>query len=346
MRVGVVFHKDPLAPPSGIDLVRLRALTTGLAARGFEVTVLSPCGRTGLLEGMVPVCGLEALSQKARFDVVKTCYHASIELAASYEGPIVSRIVRVVDERFPERDERDRARLLRRQEMIRRRAARVVLNNSINVQRWNARYGGTPPAIIAPTGCPARIPPVGPNPYPSGEKPILFLGSVAGDRMLGMLNRAAELLRGVARIHLVGLNKARMYGATGSCELSPLIVYHGELPEREVWDFVRHAALGLAFAASPHEFDNDISKIYTYLRGGLPVLSEERIVNNDLVRAVGWGLTFQFGDTADLREKALTLINAPPRGDPAEVREYMAARHSWDRRVDIYVNLFRELTGS
>jgi glycosyltransferase involved in cell wall biosynthesis len=345
MKVGLVFHKDPFAPPTGIDLVRLRSLARGMIARGLDVTILSPCAAQGLLDGMIPVRDTEVLSQRERFDVVKTCYHPSIELVAPYTGPIVSRIVRVVDERLPERDGRDRERLLSQQELISRRAARVALNNQVNVDRWNALYGGKPPAIIVPTGCPAVIPSLGLNPFPWGEKAVLFLGSVAGAQMLDMLNRAAASLEGRARIHLVGLNKAEMYGAKGSCALHPAIVHHSEIAEWETWDFIRHASVGLALAASPHEFDNDISKMYNYLRGGLPVLSEERIVNNDLVRTTGRGLIFRYGDVNDLREKALSLINDPPRGDRAAVSGFMASEHSWDRRVENYVNLFRELTG-
>lgn len=345
MKVGLVFHKDPFAPPTGIDLVRLRALAHGMIARGLDVTVLSPCGKRGLMDGVIPVRHTEVLTTGERFDVVKTCYHPSIELVEPYTGPIVSRIVRVVDERLPERDERDRERLLRQQQLIGLRAVRIALNNQVNVDRWNDLYGGKPPAIIVPTGCPAVIPPLGPNPFGPGEKAILFLGSVAGQRMMDMLNGAAVLLEGCARVHLVGLNKARMYGAQESCALHPLIVDHGEVPENAAWDFIRYAALGLAFAAGPHEFDNDISKMYNYLRGGLPVLSEERIVNNDLIESTGWGLIFGYGDVADLREKALSLIHDAPRGAPAGVREFMIREHSWDRRVDLYVNLFKELIG-
>ena len=45
--------------------------------------------------------------------------------------------------------------------------------------------------------------------------------------------------------------------------------------------------------------------IYAYLRGGLPVLSEERIVNNDLVRVTGMGEVFRYDDVADAVKKAL-----------------------------------------
>ena len=89
--------------------------------------------------------------------------------------------------------------------------------------------------------------------------------------MVSMLNEAARMLSDLGRIHLVGLNKAHMYGGGKDCVLDPLIRNHGELPEDAIWDYIRHASIGLALATGTHKFDNDLSKIINYLRGGLPV---------------------------------------------------------------------------
>ena len=113
MRVGIVFHKNPLAPPTGIDLVRLRAISLGFIRKGIDAEVIAPIDREGILEGIVPVRRLEALEEAGRYDIVKTCYHDSILLIERYRGPVVSRIVRVVDHELPERDEPFRERLLR-----------------------------------------------------------------------------------------------------------------------------------------------------------------------------------------------------------------------------------------
>ena len=284
MRVGIIFHKDPFAPPAGIDLVRLRAIARGLMARGIETEIISPVEREGLIEDCIPVRKLTALNRTRRYDLLKTSYHDSIRLVEGFRGPVVSRIVRVVDERLPERDEATRQGLLRCQAMIKERASAVALNNKQNRVRWHAMYGDVPPTVLVPTGCPATIPQVPGNHFPDGEPAILFLGSLAAPRMVEMLNLAARRLKRRARIHMVGLNKACMYGADATCTLDRLITDHGELPEPAIWGFISHATAGLALATGPHAFDNDMSKIVSYLRGGLPVLSEEPIVNNDLIR--------------------------------------------------------------
>lgn len=343
MRVGIVFHKNPFLEPTGIDLVRLRAIAGGLIKRGIQAEIISPVGEAGTIDGFIPVRGLSSLAESGRYQVIKTSYHYSIELIPDCAGPIVSRIVRVVDGELPERDAPFRERLLACQEAIRDRSSILVLNNAENKRRWQAQYGGKPRIELIPTGCPAEIPPPRRNPYLGKTPAMLFLGSVAAPRMVHMINEAASLLEGSCAIHLVGLNKACLYGGDDDCVLSPLVVDHGELPEPEVWDYIRHAAVGLALATGPHAFDNDVSKILNYLRGGLPVLSEGPIINNELVRQTGLGTTFRFDDVNDLAAKARELLHCDFRDKKQEVMQFMASEHSWDRRVEAYVALFRNL---
>jgi glycosyltransferase involved in cell wall biosynthesis len=136
-----------------------------------------------------------------------------------------------------------------------------------------------------------------------------------------------------------------MYGGGAHCRLHPLIVDHGEVPEPDLWDYIRHADVGLALATGPHPFDNDVSKIFNYLRGGLPVLSEEPIVNNELIRQTGYGSTFTYGDVDDLVLRATELLDHPPVQKREWVMDFMAEEHSWDTRVETYLALFREILG-
>ena len=96
MRVGFVFHKDPLLPPDGIDLVRLHALTAGLRRTGWDVEILAPVREPAVSEAGVRVRPIEDMAT-GRYDLVKTCYHFSAELIGAFDGPVVSRLVRVVN---------------------------------------------------------------------------------------------------------------------------------------------------------------------------------------------------------------------------------------------------------
>jgi hypothetical protein len=122
-----------------------------------------------------------------------------------------------------------------------------------------------------------------------------------------------------------------------------MIVQHGTLPEDRIWNYISHARIGLAIATGPYPFDNDMSKIFSYLRGGLPVLSEEPIVNNMFIRETGFGLTFQYDNIEDLMGKAMLLLRSPLSEKREEVMAFMAKEHSWERRVDAYVKLFHAL---
>jgi hypothetical protein len=343
MKIGMVFHKDPWAPPAGIDLVRLRALARGLNDRGWPTEIVAPVSREGVLPDVAPVKPLRALGRPGRYDLVKASYHFSMELLAEYAGPVICRIVRVVDDTLPERDEGARERLLHCQELIRQRAVALVLNNHENEVRWRRLYGPEPRIAIIPNGCPSVIPAPGPNPYGPDQPAVLFLGSVAAGRMVEMLNHAAERLAGKARVHLVGVNKAALYGAHGDAALHESIICHGERVEHDVWNYIHHARVGLALATGPHPFDNDVTKIISYLRGGLPVLGEEPILNNDLVRQTGYGLTFAHGNAREMAANAVQLIDRAPLAGRESVMTFMAKEHSWQRRVSSYTDLLAML---
>jgi hypothetical protein len=343
MRVGIVFHKDPFAPPTGIDLVRLRAIARGLIRRGVQVDIIAAVAHAGTIDDFIQVYPPDVLKEPGRYDLIKTCYHDSILLVEGYDGPVVSRIVRVVDDRLPERDEPFRSKLLKCQEIIKDRANLLILNNEQNKERWRNLYGREPRIALIPTGCPAELPPSRGNPYNASERVMLFLGSVACPRILDMINSAARNLQNSCTVHLVGLNKACMYGGDATCSLDPLVVDHGERCEQEVWDYVRHANIGLALATGPHAFDNDVSKILNYLRGGLPVLSEELIINNDLITKTEFGSIFKYSDLNDLVVKAKEMLSSSFDDRKDAVTRFMANEHSWDRRADAYVNLFHSL---
>lgn len=341
MRIGFVFHHDPLHRSPGIDVVRLTALTSALIEFGLDVYILAPVQKPGLLGGRVPVLPVHTTNLD-QYALLKTCYHQSIRLVKGFSGPVVSRIVRVVDQTWPQRDKQARKELLACQHSISQRAQAVALNNQINQHRWTKAYPAPGLTVLTPTGCPAHLPAPGPSPY-AGHKPVfLFLGSLAAPRMLRLLNALAEDCRSVAEIHLVGRNKTALYGQ--ELDLSPLIVDHGEHSEPGLWNYLYHADLGLALAAGPHAFNNDLSKIYAYLRTGLPVVVEARVIQSTLVRDLQFGRVFAYGSLPSLTKECLELIRSPP-AHASKVMDHMATKHSWETRAGTYANLFQALLG-
>ena len=342
-RIAILFHKTPFVSANGIDQVRLRAISSGLVKLGFETEIVAPVLSEGLLENGIAVRPVSVLSENGRYDLVKTSYHGSLKYLDSFDGPVVSRIVRVIDEELPERDEANRSELIHFQEIIRDRSDVVVVNNEENRQRWIGRYGHGLPVELVPTGCPEVIPSPGANPFRNSGKNILFIGSIAAPRMLHMLNHAARRLEHSADIHLIGLNKVCMYGGDDSCLLDSRIIDHGEKPEDELWNYIFHADLGLAFATGLHAFDNDVSKILNYLRGGLPVVSESPIINNELIRKTDFGIIFDHGDVDHMVDACERVMNGPFRRIKESVMSLMAREHSWLRRSQVYAEIFDRL---
>ncbi|MFH1136214.1 MAG: hypothetical protein V1816_09020 [Pseudomonadota bacterium] len=334
MNIGLVFHKDPLEAPTRIDLVRLRALGRALLDHGWSVEIVAPVRADGWIDGLIPVRPLACLDDPGRYALLKTCYHQSLGLIGAFQGPVAARIVRVVDERLPERDEADRKRLLYFQEMILERADALILNNQANADRWRSRYGARPPITLIPNGCPAILPLPGKNPYQTDQPIVLFLGSLAAPRMVHLLNDLAAAVHPRIQVHHLGRNVARLYGGSRYDILSPLIIQHGEVEEPGIWDYIRHADVGLALATGPHAFDNDLSKVLSYLRGGLMVLSEENVLNNDLILAAGRGLVFAFGDVGDMSRRLDALLTSSPSAETHknDVARFVAEHHSWESR--------------
>jgi hypothetical protein len=342
MQIGFLFHKVPLDKPTGIDQVRLLALSLGLLRLGAKVTIIAPVSRSGVLGETIPVLPLEALSGKPRFDVLKVCYHFSMELVRDYQGLLVVRLVRVVDEHLPERDRLHRDRLIASQDLAAKQASGMIFNNRENAIRWQSLYGYNQKMALIPTGCPLEIPPLGPDPYDQRLPVLLFLGSLCSTRMIHLLNETAERLQGKMAVHMIGQNKSELYGE-GFLPLSPLIKDHGEKPEEVLWDYIRYARIGLALAAGPDSFDNDLSKIMSYLRGGLPILCEEQIPNAKLALKFGLAQTFRFGDAKDLTHKALMMGSSRDKTIDSKLAPRFLNHHSWSRRSEVLVGFLKKL---
>jgi glycosyltransferase involved in cell wall biosynthesis len=110
----------------------------------------------------------------------------------------------------------------------------------------------------------------------------------------------------------------------------------------ESWDFQRFARVGIALAEGPAQL-NESSKIYQYLRAGLPVVSEEPIPNNTLLEETGMGLVVPYDDLRTLADGIQAVIHSAWPGEAAG--EYLAKNHSWDRRAKKYADWLGEDPG-
>jgi hypothetical protein len=80
--------------------------------------------------------------------------------------------------------------------------------------------------------------------------------------------------------------------------------------------------------------DNESSKIYYYLRTGMPVICEESVPNIAIIQETGRGTIVPYGDIEAMADAAASQVRA--RHDVERVAQYMIANHSWDARARIY----------
>jgi hypothetical protein len=84
--------------------------------------------------------------------------------------------------------------------------------------------------------------------------------------------------------------------------------------------------------------NNESSKIYCYLRAGLPVVSESGFPNDHVVEESGLGFVAENGD---LERMAALIVEAARRDwDRDRAVRYVLDKHTWDARAETYEHAF------
>ena len=107
----------------------------------------------------------------------------------------------------------------------------------------------------------------------------------------------------------------------------------GGVENDRIWDYHYFADVGIVLAQGTVQH-NESSKIYYYLRAGLPVVSEDPVPNNSLITNSKLGLIspYQYDEKmADLIQEATERAWDKERGI-----EFVLENHTWDSRVKIY----------
>ena len=227
--------------------------------------------------------------------------------------------------------------MLRQQEKIRDLAAIVAFNDEVNAQRWRDRYGDKQQVLIVPTGCPETLPEEGSNPFPQDKRIVLFMGSLTAHRFPGALNGLARRLRAASpdiEVHFLGKNSLQHYAGESEPLDPSLLTIHEPVDEEKTWDYVRNAHVGIGLAPSEHSFESELSKIYYYLRGGLPVVTESSVPNTSVIRETGHGGVATYGDLDDLAHTTIAAMKRAPRDEA--VMQHMIDKHSWRARAEVY----------
>ena len=103
-----------------------------------------------------------------------------------------------------------------------------------------------------------------------------------------------------------------------------------------LWDYQYFASAGVILAQGEVQH-NESTKLYHYLRAGLPVVSEAPVPNNHVLEAAGLGFIVPYGDDRRLAELLAEAATRP--WDRRRAIAYMVRHHSWDLRIERYEEL-------
>src|SRR6202035_1980493 len=103
-------------------------------------------------------------------------------------------------------------------------------------------------------------------------------------------------------------------------------IHVGRIEASEYWNWQRHANVGLVLAQGPIQ-DNESSKIYYYLRTGLPVVCERGVPNSWLLEQTANGAVVDYCDILGMVEAAIRFTKSPPELNG--LVKHMVEKHSW-----------------
>lgn len=353
----VTVYSDERHAARLIDMSYIRwfRMSRALAACGHEVDMATsefkwrprrPTVNLGDRLRRVPLARIDW----SRYDVVKTLFHRGFEVLRRRGGAdhpfIISKLGSVV---APE--DRDgiyfygerRERLYSTQERIARRSRYVTVLTEPARDLWRECFGRDDNVLLVPGAVDRDIPDPGPDPFPDARRPrALFAGNFytvdarrsqpeAGRVMVDKLNDlGGRLAAAGARLYVLGPGEASL--------LDPVrVTYLGTVEYEASWDWLRHADVGVLVSAGPFMHNNESTKIYHYLRAGLPFVAELGFPNDDVASGSGLAIQVAEGDAAALAE---AVLEASRRDwDRAGGVAFVLDAHTWDHRAAVYDRL-------
>ncbi len=288
----------------------------------------------------VPLEGLDWRSYR----VVKTLFHHGFETLQRYGGARHPFLIAKLGSVVAGQDRPGiyfygaiRESLFRTQVEIHRKARYVTLLSAPARELWREVHGERPGILLIPGGVDAELPPANANPF---STPVcIFSGNIYDSKsqpeanrvLTRKLNRLGERLDG-SGIRLVFQGP----GDAGSLD-SRWVDNLGSCTYEDSWNYLRHATVGVVVSAGPFMHNNESTKIYHYLRAGVPVVSEEGFPNDYVVRESGLGFVVASEDMDRLAAKVIEAAGAS--WDRAAGIRYILENHTWDHRASIYAPL-------
>ena len=339
--------------PTEMSYIRWARISSALAELGHEVDIgcQEPCflglGVRHRVVSMGPGLRripLEEINWHA-YDIVKTLFHngfRTLERLGGSDHPfLISKLGSVVDRQDEPaiyfHGER-RRQLFAVQERIAAHSRWVTVLTKASQERWINCFGETSPkTLLVPGAVDARVPAAGGDPFPQdGKRRCLFAGNIydltyqpeAHRRLVTMLNDLGRRLeRRSIRLYQMGPGERR--------GLDPAYVTClGAVPYQTSWNLLHHADVGLVLALGDTANENESTKIYHYLRVGLPTVCEAGFPNQGLIEEARLGRVVANGDPDALAEAIEATLSQT--WDRQGAIDFILGRHTWLHRARIY----------
>ncbi len=348
IRIATVYYSYRRRHDGLFDMsdVRWLRMSQALAGRGFEVDmIVHPEHNGSFRRDDVNLVSYNDVDWN-RYDVIKTLFHHGIdELVAAGVGShpfIISKLGSVVgpddatDGVFFYGEEREK--LYQTQKHIAAASRYISILTESSRRLWVTEHGRDDAVLMVPTGVDHTIPPRKTNPYVGIDGKIaVYIGNIylTTQREINLLwqdrlNRIGRKLRrqGI-RLVLVGNGRTDKLDADA-------VQYLGPVDHELVWDYQYFADVGIVLGQGPVQH-NESSKLYNYLRSGLPAVCEDSVPNTSLIADAGLGFVTPYGNDDHL---AQCVVEATTRSwDRQCAIAYMLAHHTWRHRADIYRRL-------
>jgi hypothetical protein len=355
-RIVTVYRNEPIEfCPVDMSLIRWLKISEALARLGHQVDIATNENRIGI---SFPV----SMGQNLRrvhlsdvrwhqYDVVKTLFHGGFLTLEKWKGTdhpfIISKLGSVV---APE--DRPgiyfygsiRESLYSTQSRVAKYSRYITLLSGPAVELWKSMYGSNKNLLLVPGAVDRNIPEKGPDPFPADNGiRAIFSGNIYTADRQPEANRTLS-----QKLNLLGellfKKNARLYflGPGDTSRINPeFVTVLGPVPYQESWNYLYHVSVGVVLNAGPFQHNNESSKIYHYLRSGLPVVCEAGFPNEHLIGESGLGYVTENGNMEILAERVIEASHAVWDRDFA-VR-YILENHTWDHRAQIYHRLFQRV---
>lgn len=352
-RIVLVYNTERRGVRRPVDMARIQLVESAhaLARRGWAVDMAS--AEWSLLfrrRTMATAPGVRRVSLARvrwdEYDVVETNFHQGWDTLEAFGGTSHPFIVAKLGSVVGDHDMpgiyfygAGRERMLRTQRAIHQGARFVTVLTEPARALWLQLFGPRERMLVVPGAAAADIPARGRDPYPPGQGTrVLFSGNVyttqpeATRVLVDKLNRLGAGLAPGARLFFAGPGDTR--------RLDPAVVTHlGVASYLDAWQHMLHAHVGVVVSAGPFMHNNESTKIYHYLRAGLPTVCESGFPNEHVLHESGLGMVTP---SEDITQMVASVRRASMRSWDREAgMRYILARHTWDARMELYDTLFR-----